>query len=119
MPPEEKLTHTDIWMAITSLIEQVKFLNETMRNRDDSVVSIKRDVDKLYDRVRDVESQKEQVKSITDLEKRLRSVEGLRSQMILLGALAIFLIPILNSWMGPRLSFLAPTTQQEAGHELP
>lgn len=71
MPPEEKLTHTDIWMAITSLIEQVKFLNETMRNRDDSVVSIKRDVDKLYDRVRDVESQKEQVKSITDLEKRV------------------------------------------------
>ena len=94
MPPEESVTHHQLWIAITELSGEIKTLTTLMAVRDENAVKIREDVNSLYERV--------------------RQVENLKGQVIAIATLMLALGTALNSWITPRLSFTAPTIQQEA-----
>ena len=84
MPPDQSdVTHRDLWVAITSLSGKVDSILSLMAERKEEVLSIKRDLDALF--------------------SRQRTLEARMAQVVILGAVAALLVPVVGQWLQVRL----------------
>lgn len=93
MPPEHDVTHTDIYVRLAELGGKIDLLGQLMTERNRTVEDVRTDVNELF--------------------KRMRNVENHKIQVIAIAGSAILIIPIISSWLQPRLTFPTAIEQQE------
>jgi len=95
MPPEADVTHRDLWVAITNLSGKVDSILQLMAERKEEVNRITKDLDALF--------------------SRQRNLENRMAQVVVIGALAAILIPVVGQALSLRIAIPAAIERQEGG----
>ena len=93
MPPED-VSHRDIYVRLAELGAKMDSILQLMAERKEEVIRITKDLDALF--------------------SRQRNLENRMAQVVVIGAVAALLIPVLGQWFQLKLSVPA-AIEREAG----